>query len=317
MASKQRLSIRDKRRQRQSKGLITSNDELYETMGGEIFKEKTPSKKVLDTKIEYVRRKRGKAIVQSDYDYMIMADRFSETNVAQQLGNYRQGMEFLAHCTLASAEHDKIIDRLKDLIYSYPNTDMSSFVNKHHAMLYSWMIQNIIRVYGQKYLGTVYVLGGGIGLLPAMLLDTPLRIENIRNIDINGTCKFLADEMMKKEVLDNWKFKASSQDLFKINYELNRLEILLPDNSISEGFNEVPGLLINTNLSHLENMETDWYKKMIPTQRKLILVGETGDVAHPYKTQKEFNAAYPMSFELYNGLLKVEDKQYFMKIGMK
>ena len=149
------------------------------------------------------------------------------------------------------------------------------------------------------------------------MLDTKLRIENIRNLDINGTCKFIADEMMKEEVLDNWKFKATTQDLFKVNYQTNRVEVELPDSTMSKEFSEVPALVINTNCSHLNNMENDWYEKMIPKTRKMILVGETGDVPHSYPNQKTFNAAYPMSFEQYNGVLTIDDKQYFMKIGIK
>jgi len=86
---------------------------------------------------------------------------------------------------------------------------------------------------------------------------------------------------------------------------------------MSKEFSEVPALVINTNCSHLNDMENDWYEKMIPKTRKMILVGETGDVPHSYPNQKTFNAAYPMSFEQYNGVLTIDDKQYFMKIGIK
>ena len=293
-------TIRDKRRQRKGKGVITSNDELYTSKGGDIFDEKPTESKLKEIKTKVVKRKRLRPLIENEYNYQAMADKYSETNIAQQLGNYRQAMEFLAHITLSkNIDNDKIVDKLKDLIYSYPNIDISSFVNKHHAILYSWITQNLVRVYGQKYLGTIYILGGGIGMLGAMLLDTTLRLENIRNLDINGTCKFLADEMMKKEVLDDWKFKASTQDLFKVNYETNRFELELPDGSTSKEFSEVPGLVINTNTSYLANMENDWYEKMIPDTRKIVLVGETGDVTHPYSNSKAFNAAFPMSFELY------------------
>jgi hypothetical protein len=313
-----KTSIKEKRRQRKSKGAITSNDDLYSSKGGAIFDELPTEDKLKEIKTKVVKRKRLRPLVDNTYRYKEMANQYSEKNNAQQLGNYRQAMEFLAHITLSkNTDNDKIIDKLKDLIYSYPNVDISSFVNKHHSILYSWIIQNLVRVYGQKYLGTVYILGGGIGVLGAMLLDTKLRIENIRNLDINGTCKFIADEMMKDEVLDNWKFKATTQDLFKVNYQTNRVEVELPDGTISKEFSEVPALVINTNCSHLNNMENDWYEKMIPKTRKMVLVGETGNVPHSYPNQKTFNAAYPMSFEQYNGVLTVDDKQYFMKIGIK
>ena len=313
-----KTSIKEKRRQRKGKAVITPNDELYSTLGGEIFAEKPTESKLKKIKTKIVERKRLRPIIKNGYDYRAMATKYSEINVEQQLGNYRQAMEFLAHVTLSkNIDNDKIVDKLKDLIYSYPNVDMSSFVNKHHAILYSWIIENLVHVYGQKYLGTIYILGGGIGMLGAMLLDTTLRLENIRSLDINGTCKFLADEMMKKEVLNDWKFKASTQDLFDVGYETNRFSLTLPDGTTSKEFSEVPGIVINTNTSYLSNMEEDWYKKMIPDTRKMVLVGETGNVSRPYSSSKEFNAAFPMTFEQYTGTLTIEDKQYYMKIGIK
>lgn len=313
-----KTSIKEKRRQRKGKAVITPNDELYSTLGGEIFAEKPSKPQLKEIKTKTVLRKRLRPIIKNEYNYQVMATKYSEINVEQQLGNYRQAMEYLAHVTLSkNIDNDKIVDKLKDLMYSYPNVDMSSFVNKHHAILYSWIIENLVHVYGQKYLGTIYILGGGIGMLGAMLLDTTLRLENIRSLDINGTCKFLADEMMKKEVLNDWKFKASTQDLFDVGYETNRFSLTLPDGTTSKEFSEVPGIVINTNTSYISNMEEDWYKKMIPDTRKMVLVGETGNVPRPYSSSKEFNAAFPMAFEQYTGTLTIEDKQYYMKIGIK
>ena len=311
-------TIKDKRRQRRNKSTITSNDELY-NISEEVFvhPDETPEY-IEQIQVKTVERKRFRPLIGAEYDYKEMAEKYSEKNVAQQLGNYRQAMEFLAHATLpANADNDRIVDRLKDLIYSYPNVDISSFVNKDHAIVYSWMIQNMVRVYGEKYLGTIYTLGGGIGLMGAMLLDTKLRIENIRNLDINGTCKFLADEMMKKEVLDNWKFKASTQDMFAVDYAENNLEITLPNGSTSKAFKEIPGLVINTNVSLLQNQD-DWYD-MIPDQRKIVLIGEAGDIDihRPFSSSQAFNKSFPMTFEQYTGVITVGKKQYFMKIGLK
>jgi hypothetical protein len=308
-------NIREKRKARKSIGTIKSNEEVYSSLG--LDTTVTPDEdgiQVIQTK--YVEKKRNRPLIESEYDYKIMAVTYSKKNVAQQLGNYRQAMEFLAHLTLSKNENnDKIVDRLKDLIYSYPNVDISSFVNKHHAMLYSWIIQSFIRIYGEKYLGTIYVMGGGIGVFSAMLLDTSLRYENIRSLDINGTCKFLADEIMQTEVLDNWRFKASTQDIFKVDYINNKFTTDLPDGTSSKEFDEVPGVVINTNISHIQNSD-DWYK-MVPDTRKLILVGETGDVFRPFASSKQFNEAFPMTFVQYTGVIIVDDKQYFLKIGLK
>jgi|TARA_B110000263_G_scaffold85931_1_gene75025 hypothetical protein len=308
-------NIRDKRKARKSSGTIKTNDELYNSLGDEAFIT-LDEEELKATAIEYVTRKRLRPLLDTDYNYKELARKYSKKNTPQQLGNYRQAMEFLAHITLSKNEdNDKIVGKLKDMIYSYPNVDISSFVNKHHAILYSWITENLSRVYGQKYLGTVYILGGGIGILGAMMLDTTLRYENIRNLDINGACKFLADELMKEEVLDDWRFKSSTQDVFDVDYIRNTFATMLPDGSISKEFSEEPGLIINTNISHIKDSE-NWFR-MIPDTRKLVIVGETGDVPRPYASSKQFNDSFQMAFTQYTGVVTVDDKQYFMKIGLK
>ena len=308
-------NIRDKRKARKSSGTIKTNDELYNSLGDEAFIT-LDEEELKATAVEYVKRKRLRPLLDTDYNYKELARKYSKKNTPQQLGNYRQAMEFLAHITLSkNADNDKIVGKLKDLIYSYPNVDISSFVNKHHAILYSWITENLGRVYGQKYLGTVYILGGGIGIMGAMLLDTTLRYENIRSLDINGGCKFLGDELMKEEVLDNWRFKSSTQDVFNVDYIKNTFTTMLPDGSISKEFSEEPGLIINTNISHIKDSE-NWFL-MIPDTRKLVIVGETGDVPRPYASSKQFNESFQMTFTQYTGVVTVDNKQYFMKIGLK
>ena len=215
-----------------------------------------------------------------------MAVTYSKENVAQQLGNYRQAMDFLTHIT--PPIDDKLTDRLKEIIYSYPNVDISSFVNKENAKVYSWITQQMQHAFGEKYLGAIYVLGGGMGILPAMLFDTRLRFENIRSFDINGVCQFLADEMMSKELLADWRFKATTQDLFNIGYDEHTFITQLQNGKLSDPFPEIPGTLINTNISYLKNYK-DWYK-MIPDMRRLVLVGETGDVPKPFASSQNFNS---------------------------
>lgn len=240
--------------------------------------------------------------------------RLSMNNLSQQISNYLIWMEFLAHATMPSVSEDKIVNKIRRIIYSFPNVDFSSYVNKYDGILYSWIVKNICNVYSGEYLGTTYVLGGGMGILPAMLLDTDLRIENLRCFDTDETCQFLADKLMQEEVLNNWRFKASRQDMFDIDYESNKFQLDLPDGTQSDGFKETPRFIVNTSLGGLDNMEDNWYNSMIPDGIKTVLVGKYGDL---YKDQNTFNKAYPMTLELYTGMLTVESKRYFMKIGTK
>lgn len=309
-------NIRDRRAKRISN--ITKSDDLYEEAGVAdlIVQEELDEDEsdIIET-VNYkrVQRRRTKPLVKSDYDYQTMAVEYSKENVAQQLGNYRQAMDFLTH--INPPTKDKLTERLKDIIYSYPNFDISSFVNKENAKVYSWIIQQMTHAFGEKYLGAVYVLGGGIGILPAMMLDTKLRFETIRTFDINGVCQFIADEMMSAELLADWRFKATTADIFNIGYDEHTFTTQLQDGTMSDPFIEIPGTLINTNISYLLNYK-DWYK-MIPDMRRLVLLGETGDVPRPFASSQNFNKQFPMSFELYTGVITYGDKQYYLKIGYK
>jgi len=308
-------NIRERRNRRAAN--IKKNDELYDEVGvaNLIEQEELDEEPEITETINYKRvsRRREKPLAKIDYDYQDMAVTYSKENVAQQLGNYRQAMDFLTH--ISPPIDDKLTDRLKEIIYSYPNVDISSFVNKENAKVYSWITQQMQHAFGEKYLGAIYVLGGGMGILPAMLFDTRLRFENIRSFDINGICQFLADEMMSKELLADWRFKATTQDLFDIGYDEHTFIAQLQNGNLSDSFIEIPGTLINTNISYLKNYK-DWYK-MIPDMRRLVLVGETGDVPKPFSSSQNFNKQFPMSFELYTGVITYGEKQYYLKIGYK
>ena len=308
-------NIRDRRNRRAAN--IKKNDELYDEVGVAdlIEQEELEEEPEITETINYKRvsRRREKPLAKLDYDYQDMAITYSKENVAQQLGNYRQAMDFLTH--ISPPIDDKLTDRLKEIIYSYPNVDISSFVNKENAKVYSWITQQMQHAFGEKYLGAIYVLGGGMGILSAMLFDTRLRFENIRSFDINGVCQFLADEMMSKELLADWRFKATTQDLFNIGYDEHTFITQLQDGKLSEAFPEIPGTIINTNISYLKNYK-DWYR-MIPDMRRLVLVGETGDVPKPFSSSQNFNKQFQMSFELYTGVITYGEKQYYLKIGYK
>lgn len=306
-------SIRERRARRHKKKEKLKNDDLYNMIGVDSSLTIEEGEIEISTIQEVMTKRKPRALLQADYDYQQMTDIYTKDNVAQQLGNYRQAMEYLAHINIDN--NDTVIDRLKDIIYDYPNIDISSFANKHTAKVYSWIIQQMGYTLGEKYLGAIYVLGSGMGLLPAMMLDSKLRFENIRGFDINGTCQFLADALMKDELLADWRFKATTQDLFNIDYAENTFQTMLQNNKLSAPFVEVPSTIINYNVSYLEK-PADWYD-IIPDMRRVIVVGENGTVPTPFASSQSFNTMFPMNFEIYSGTMTVDDKQYFMKIGFK
>ena len=315
-------SIRERRAKRSA---IKKNEELYDSIGVDPSLTITDEKEIgenhttdiIETveykRVDRNRKNTSKSLKTQNYNYQEMAVEFSKANVAQQLGNYRQAMEFLAN--IVPGADDKIVERLQKVIYDFPNIDMSSFINKENAKLYSWIVSQMSHSFGEKYLGSIYVMGGGMGVLSAMMLDVKLRFETLRSFDINGACQFMADEMMSNELLADWRFKSTTQDLFNIDYAEHNFVTQLQDGRLSEPFIEIPGTVVNTNISYLKNFN-DWYD-MIPEMRRVVLVGETGQVPRPFPSSQAFNKRFPMSFEVYSGVLNVDGKHFYMKIGYK
>jgi hypothetical protein len=305
-------SIKTKR-SRRSKTAIKSTNDLYGSIGVD------PSLTIEDEEYEdsdIITENISSFIpapLIGEYDYNSMAIEYSKVNVPQQLGNYRSAMNYLTHYIPES--DDELNIKLQHILYNYPNVDISSFLNKENAALHSWICEQMFRSFGEKYLGSIYVLGGGIGLLAAGILDSKLRYENIRSFDINGTGQFLADELMADNLLNNWRFKATTQDVFNIEYTKNVFSTVLQNGTNSRPFEEIPGTVINYNISYLTKYEKWW--DMLPDMRRVVVAGESGDVPRPFSSSNSFNRKFPMTIETYSGVKKVGDKYFFMKIGYK
>jgi hypothetical protein len=245
-----------------------------------------------------------------------MSNLYTEDNISQQLGNYRCAMDYLAYNSINVSQSGMMIRRIKDLIYDFPNFDMSSYLTDVNGTINSWIISQLTNIFAAKYLGTIYILDGGIGLLGASFLDSSLIFQNIRSFDLNPSGQFMADSMMKDKLLEDWNFKSTTQDIFNINYISNTFITTLPDGSLSNPFDEIPNVIINTNISNIEHYE-DWWR-MVPTTRYVVLVGSSSDDScRPFTSSIAFNRKFQLTTELYSGVQKINGINYYMKIGIK
>jgi len=251
------------------------------------------------------------------YDYQHMSYLYTEDNPAQQLGNYRFAMDYLTYHNInVSSSNAKLVSRLKDLIYDFPNFDMSPYLTNFDGSVHSWITSQMANIFAKKYLGTIYILDGGIGLLGACIFDSKLIFENIRSFDLRPHGQFMADSMMKDELLQDWKFKSATQDIFNLGYIENTFLTTLPDGNLSNPFDEIPNVVINTNISNIEHYE-DWWR-MVPTTRHVVLVGRDGDdVPRSFTSSIAFNRKFQLTTELYSGVQKINGINHYMKIGIK
>ena len=97
-------SIKERRAARRNKSKnIKSQDDIYIEMGDN-FQEEESDDGVAIVETVNTNERRARALMMVDYDYQDMAVQYSKENVSQQLGNYRQAMDFLAHITLPNKD---------------------------------------------------------------------------------------------------------------------------------------------------------------------------------------------------------------------
>ena len=84
-----------------------------------------------------------------------------------------------------------------------------------------WLIDELTKL--QKDLGLVYLCAGWYATLATLLFESNIGIKAIRSFDIDEQCRSIAETFNKPWVKDGWKFKASTKDINKIDFEFFEL----------------------------------------------------------------------------------------------
>ena len=168
-------------------------------------------------------------------------------------------------------------------------------------------------------LGTVYVLCGWYGVLPAMLfLNYENEIDKMRSFDIDPWCMNVADQINKTYSSDNWRFKAVAQDINEINFEEHSWQCWSNKNErMSYPITDKPDTIINTSCEHTD---AKWYEK-VPEGKTVILqsnssFGEDGHI-NAMTSLEEMVYTYPMKTTYYKGEMEFENYKRFMLMGVK
>jgi hypothetical protein len=148
-----------------------------------------------------------------------------------------------------------------------------------------------------------YVYGGWYGITAFLLLSRGnFKVNRIRSIDMDPACQEIADMINENWLIQEWKFKAFTNDC-------NNFEPVYGD------------LVINTSTEHFESME--WFNR-IPAGTRVILQGN--DMPHDdhvvhSKTLSDFIDHYPLSNCVYAGEKEFAYPEWkftrFMIIGIK
>ena len=185
-----------------------------------------------------------------------------------------------------------------------------------------WLVDELKKIDGRTddlKLGTVFLCAGWYGTLATMLFENDFDIEKIRSFDIDENCWRIAETFNKPWVMKDWQFKASTQDIFDIDYDTHYYTVQKSKGVETSRLSDSPNTIINTSCEHIENF-AEWYAK-IP-QGKLVILQTNNyfDLPEHVNCSDSLNTfanSTPITNVLYQGELALEKYSRYMRIGYK
>ena len=202
-------------------------------------------------------------------------------------------------------------------LYEHPTADRSSVIDAFsQGQLDSktWLIDKV-RDLGLD-LGRTWTLCGWYGTLAYLMFlrRNELHFDCVRSFDVDQNCAWLADTLNRTNVIDGWKFKATTMDVNDIYYDDFKFVTRKYDGTLQEVI-ESADTVINTSCDHMDRNR--WVER-IPHGKLVILQNNNfvrDDHVNTVSTIKEFKMKYPMKEYLYEGELNCMAYRRFMLIG--
>lgn len=182
-----------------------------------------------------------------------------------------------------------------------------------------WLLDEVKKL--NLNLGKVFICAGWVGVLPALMFkDSDIHFDIIRSFDIDPACADAADVLNSEYVKNNWKFKATTLDIFDINYENHPFQCWSKSNNrMSYPVDIIPDTIINTSCDHIFPFDK-WYN-LIPDSKLIIL--QNNDYKHDdehinnISDLEEMKSQAPMQKLLFEGTLVLSEYNRYMLIGIK
>jgi len=207
------------------------------------------------------------------------------------------------------------VKALKDIITNDINFDKDC-LSRGQIKSKMWLVETIQDL--DLDLGTVFLCAGWYATLATMLFESDAKINKIVSFDSDPNVWKIAEIFNKKWVLEDWRFKACTQDIHEIMFDEHIYEVNKSDGT-KETLWGYPNTVINTSTEHINDYE-NWYNNILDNQL-LVLQGnnyfEINEHVNCSNDLNEFSKKSPMSKVLYEGELELYRYKRFMKIGYK
>ena len=181
-----------------------------------------------------------------------------------------------------------------------------------------WLVNKLQEL--EVELGTVYLCAGWYATLATMIFESGIKVDKIRSFDIDPDCVSRAEVFNKPWFVDQWRFKAITDDIHNINFEEHQWQYWSnANNRMSRPITDHPDTVINTSCEHIENFG-DWYAR-IPEGKLVVLQSndyfEIDEHVNCVNSIREFKEMAPMSTLLYMGMRELPKYTRFMLIGYR
>jgi hypothetical protein len=159
-----------------------------------------------------------------------------------------------------------------------------------------WLIDHLVPFISKQV--CIDICGGWVGVLPSMLFQSEIPIASIRSIDIDPSCKDIANLMNRAEEIAG-RFQAITADMCDIQSSAD--------------------IIVNTSCEHIT--QDDYFKWLSKLPEKSLLVLQSND----YKIQEHIRTAASIDEFinqcginiLWSGKLPLQNYTRFMIIGIK
>lgn len=209
------------------------------------------------------------------------------------------------------------VHKFLQVVQQYPDIlpNLIDSVSDGQIKSKQWLLDEVKKL--DIDLGTIFICAGWYGTLANMLFDSGINFIKIRSFDIDDMCYKVAERINKVHVTNNWRFKASTIDI--INMQYPTVHDTIRANGTVITLTEMPDTIINTSCEHIKNFK-QWYNN-IPLGKLIILQNN-----NYYKIIEHINCVEslimfekdsPMTKLLYQGTLKLDEYERFMRIGIK
>lgn len=219
--------------------------------------------------------------------------------------------------TLSLFIKSETLDTLVKTLRTFPESAIKDAFARGQLHSKKWLVSEVENI--GMHLGTIFLCAGWYGTLATMLFESKkIHLDKIRSFDIDKSCWKIAESINKPWVMDEWKFKATTQDIHKINFNEHTYKTLRSNGTERELFDK-PNTIINTSCEHIENWSNWW--NSIPKGKLCILQSndykELPEHINCVNDVEHFKSIAPMTTYLYGGELILGKYTRYMLIGIK